>query len=416
MTRWDDRFEQHAFVTGLRALRTNIEEALESDDNRDPDAVPWLTRFDRVTQVVQARVEAADPLLVPAATLQNLEGPLQQVQNQLQNFQNNGDVQHLEQADPHLDGLLQHSTALLVAVPWDDREVEDLREHTTNYRRSAGQLVAGLRQDSEEVAEKLAQVKANAEEVDSSRGSKLEELETAVQEQRQNMEQALSQFRENFSTAQDERRNEFTTVLEAHSERSKELLDQLSQEAESQRDNTREQAQELIDDMEGLKEQAATLVDAVGTIGTAAGYGKYAAQQKTNADWLRLSAVGVVLIAVGFAVWALASTGTGVTWQRSVAKLTVVTLLGALAAYLGRQSAVHREREAAAKKVQLELAALDPYLALMDPETRSEVKKEIAQRLFGQPLIAENGGKTQEPMPASQVLGLIGDLVRGMNR
>jgi hypothetical protein len=411
MTTWDERVESHPGRARLDSIHSTVSQQL-ADEDLEADAAPWLLRFQRALGVVHGRFQAVDPQLVSAAVLQGLDNALQQVETQLQNFVSNGNAQHLAQADPQIDAVLQASTPLLAAVPWDEREVEDLREHVTNYRRSAGQLYAALKKEADELEAELARVKAAVAETDQNHEAKLTELAQAVQEHRQNMEEALTQFRDSFSAAQDERRTAFSDLLEEQTGRIAEVIKDFESKAETQHTNTQEAAKVLIEKMETYRDQAAELVDAVGNLGTAAGYGKYASNQKRNADWLRNGAVLVVLSAVGFAIWALSTAAGDLTWQRSVAKLTVVALLGGLAAYLGRQSGVHRDREAAAKKVELELTALDPYLALMEPEQRDGVKIDIAKKLFGQPLVTDNGSKAEEPNPSAQVLALATELVK----
>lgn len=411
MTTWDERLDSHPAMNRIDAIRTTVSQQL-NDDELGEAARPWLQRFKRVLDVVHGRLQAVDAELVSAAVLQSLDTSLQEVQTRLQNFLSSGDAQQLAQADPRVDSILQSSTPLMAAILWDEREVEDLREHVTNYRRSAGQLLASLSKEAEDLGKELGQIRASVAETSQAHGAKFEELSNSVKEERQTMEAALTDFRESFSTAQDERRTTLSDLLEEQTARFSEALKALDEEAENQRLEASDEASRLVNEMEGYRDQAAQLVDAVGNIGTAAGFGRYASEQKRAADWLRGLAVVVVLGAVGFAVWALSVAASDLTWQRTIAKFTVVALLGGLAAYLGRQSGVHRDREATAKRVQLELAALDPYLALMDAGKRDEVKIEIAKKLFGQPLEAENVLKSEEPMPASQVLALLVEFFR----
>lgn len=80
--------------------------------------------------------------------------------------------------------------------------------------------------------------------------------------------------------------------------------------------------------------------------------------------------------------------------------------VGSIAAYLIIQSAHHRERERQARKLELDLASIDPYLALMPPDVTVEVKKKLAESLFAQPLapIDDAGGAHAASIPVAEFI------------
>jgi hypothetical protein len=107
------------------------------------------------------------------------------------------------------------------------------------------------------------------------------------------------------------------------------------------------------------------------------------------------------------AIWAATSTGRG-DFQSSVfvARIIVSAAVGSIATYLIIQSAHHRERERRARKIELELASIDPYLSLMPPEVSVEVKTKLAEAWFGQPVVPidDSGGAHTASIPVAEFI------------
>ena len=60
-------------------------------------------------------------------------------------------------------------------------------------------------------------------------------------------------------------------------------------------------------------------------------------------------------------------------------------ILGA-AGFMGREAAGHRREARDAKRTQLDLNAMEPFLANLSPEHAETLRKDIAQRIFHRPL------------------------------
>lgn len=118
---------------------------------------------------------------------------------------------------------------------------------------------------------------------------------------------------------------------------------------------------------------------------------------------------------VGIAAWAFITTSAEqLSWERTLTRFGITVPLAALAAYAASQSRSHRDNERQARRTQLELAALDPYLALFPDEDKHALKKEIAPRLFGQPLPI---GKGRDASPGvGQLIELLKDILSELRR
>jgi hypothetical protein len=98
-------------------------------------------------------------------------------------------------------------------------------------------------------------------------------------------------------------------------------------------------------------------------------------------------------------------------------QIAIVSALGGIAAYAGRQSGHHRAEETEARNTELRLAAIDPYLALVDPDRRDDIKGGLARRIFapqseGTVAVSAN----HDPSLSSQAIELIGEQVKAVLR
>lgn len=391
MTTYDDRFEQSGVAKALAGVETALSAARAKDDLTELQ-VQGMERVGRCQQAIARWAADADPMLVTAGGMSGLAKNLNQVASTV-NAMAGGEETQLAQLDAQLDASLNAAQQLLPAHAMTG-DPEDLRDHVTSFRRSSGQLLAGVRNDVEELRAALSKLNESVDAAGTSQTNQLTALEGAVKQNKAVGEQALTELREKFAASQEERQERFRTTLDEKRGNLDGILERVESEAATSRETLEGRADGTLKALAQAEEQAKTLVNTVGAIGTSGGYGGYAAQQKAVADnWRRVAiAIAVVAVLVGLQslIWGAEST----SWQFLVKSSVVVSALGGLAAYAGRQSGQHRSEETAARNIELRLAAIDPYLALLEESKRDEIKGQLAQRFFAP--------SVQVPPPGSQ--------------
>lgn len=147
-----------------------------------------------------------------------------------------------------------------------------------------------------------------------------------------------------------------------------------------------------LGEMEG---QSRNLVDATSRHTITAEYGNYARNQEKAAFWWSAGAVAAAI--VGFLY--LASVLTGVqdtTVSETIIKATVSSLVVLGAGFMSRESSGHRKEARDARRTQLDLNALDPFLTKLDEDEANDLRREFAQKIFGRPLANDKGQKPYE--------------------
>lgn len=130
----------------------------------------------------------------------------------------------------------------------------------------------------------------------------------------------------------------------------------------------------------GINEQLGTLTAAT----MAKDYAEFADIEKAIADEYRkysLWAMFGVAAVVAFTIWQSAKGEFTIT--ESLIRLSFILIISAPAIYLSRESAKHRNQENQHRQTNLDLRAITPYIASLSKTEQSQLKTQIALRLFG---------------------------------
>src|ERR1035437_8176728 len=115
------------------------------------------------------------------------------------------------------------------------------------------------------------------------------------------------------------------------------------------------------------------------------GYATEAKDQRKLADQWRnytvWSAIAGVALVLGAGVWTIYD--HNVTWSIAGGRFVLSIVVFAVAGYCARQSTAHRQNGDRARRRDLELAAIGPYLDALKPEERTAVRTALAMIWFG---------------------------------
>ena len=426
MSQWDDRIEGHEALSVLRSV-SSLAQALDGGD--DAASIDGLERLRAVVRRLDLLFDDADPLLLTPEMLAPLVAPLSRVHTSLENFASTHDPGQLTTSNAALDEVLR-------SIGWIDASrgpnPEALREAAVTYRRSIGQLVRGLEEDVRGTQGQLSELAA-------AQGALRSSLDAASADYRQSLDVQVQQFAQRLASLEagaetqkarldaviTEGQQRFIAEERDRSAALAELVAQFSASGEEARAKTQSAAEETLttleargtaalDALEEQRERALTIVNAVGAIAYSGGYGAYANGEKTKADrWALATAVAVGFLINGqvtLLLLPLAGIAVGpLDWEHLAQRGLVSIALLVFAGYAATQSGRHRENERLARKVELELAAIDPYLALLPIAEQIEIKAETARRMFAQPLGATTAA---DAVGAAQLLRLIEEFIK----
>jgi hypothetical protein len=393
MSQWTDRINQHAIFIELEGL-DDLLIATRERAHENADALDAWDRIQHIATRSRHLLGRIDPMLVHPPFLDNMANCLRKVRNELDSYLANGNVGHLSNANAHLDNCFTtHLGQLPVIV--DQPDVEDLREAASNYRRSIGQLARNLESEIGEISQIAITTKA-----------RLEEFNHEIGNQKQRLDNSISAFQQQFSNAEENRRAEFTQAERDRSvefdsgqakrdedyESEKETMGSLFLEiADAAKDtfnalnvDTKATVAGLIEAIEKQKTKADDLVGIIAMTGMAGGFQRVANEERRAATFWRRIAVGAM---VGLIIFAMVT--FGLTFSENfnpghfTSRLLVTITFAFLAGYAAMQAQRHLQAERENRRLELDIASIDPFLATLPDESQHEVKKQLAEKLFG---------------------------------
>jgi hypothetical protein len=381
MAKWEQRFREHPSVAALQAVRATLKKI--ADGTKDADVLEHHARIARVVQWVERALGAADPALISTGLLDRLAEALENLRVELDGYVERKDMVWLTDADEAADALLD--CAICIPRAEAPADVGDLQEAITSFRRSAGQLIHNLAGEAAQVEARLTQTRGEVDAL-------LTELDT----QKGRIDTAIAGFQEQFSAEEARRRTDFTSTLEEGTRLFREARDEgtgaLKELTSAARDNLSQLEKSLARDagvtLEALREMQASaerVLNAIGGLGMAGGYQRTADTDKKAADNWRLVAALSLAVAIVFNAVLLRFhlLGDRFTWSEYGQKTLVTLPLLLLAGYAGNESRRHRQEERINRAIELQLAALDPYLSLLPEDRANELKIMVGDRFFG---------------------------------
>jgi len=287
-------------------------------------------------------------------------------------------------------------------IIWPVAVTDDWKEAVTSaasaYRRSAGQQIRDVLNQTRALHEELQQLSSRITSVDEARAASDAELSELVEERAARIEgrynkldamqasansqidanvaridQAVARFEEQFSTGQQSRTDEFNTEVKRLTTQANALSVQLTDDA-----------QDIIEKIEAQHEKSADLVSVFAAGGTANAYGEEANRQGKIADRLRIATI-VFAVLAGIAAYWLAHTAardSSLSVATIASRLFLSVLAGSVASYAAAQSARHRKREEQNRQMELQLVAFEPFIRELKDEEKDKARVTVVNRIF----------------------------------
>lgn len=385
MSKWDERVNIHAVMpefTSVLGQIENLGDDLKAQAPEDVDRLAWAVNH------VRDRVIHAPAQAVPHATLNTLQQQLSTITPELSNLVSTGNASYLANANNNADALLVTAGAL-PPLP-SDAVAEAIAADAERVRRVASETVerantelVRVREEADASQQAMTQAREEFTAQVAAVNQELSQVRTQVQQQTTRLEQALATHETQFGQAERERASAFEAAERERAGAASTAQTAASEDFDSTATALKQDAEETLTELARLRREAEELVGAIGVAGVAAGYNETAKHEKKAADQWRIATVGVAAVAVLVLASALLiDHSVAGSWQRLITRLVVSVSFAGVAAYCGRQSEAHRTRERTARDRQIQLAALNPYLANMPDDESVKLKLGLAPGYF----------------------------------
>jgi len=246
---------------------------------------------------------------------------------------------------------------------------------------------------------------------------KIVEHDRTIETQKTRIDNIISQLQDQFSQAEERRRVEFDKHTAERTKSITTLIDEIKEKGESFIEEKEEEHTKLCADLNkkgdsiisallDKRDEASNLVHIIGNIGVSGQYDNFAiADRKLANRWRGIALVFMVLLVVGSIATVFYAFKNGYSdWRMTGIRIFTTLTIAIPAFYAARESSKHRRMEQRLRKMQLELASIDPYLEVLPEATRNELKAKLTEKFFGQP---EPPEKEDEPLSIGSLYDLL---------
>jgi len=414
----------------MKNLGPLIDQAEQIDDV-EPDAVEALERLRSILALCGKRLGGIDPLAMSPASLDSIAVGFDQQKVAIEAFTSDRNPTHLTDANHAADTIL----VVLAQIPGvsSPEELIGLMQAVTSYRAVLDEQLRSGTSSRREAKSRVEELTKSLEELKTFSQTTLAELKTQLEAERQKIsvlateqQKAFAEAQESrvntltktltdqqgqFSAAQENRSRDFTTAQTESQKRlgdvitdyTKRLADQdgeftkqrsafvatANEKLSALNEDYDKKAKVILDEVNKHRSDVEKLVGVIGSLGVTSGY-------QTTANRARISMwiwQGITVAAmcglIYFAYHAfLPSVQGDFKWESFAARVFLTITVGVLAAYAGAQADRFFHMEKSNRKLALELAAIDPFIALLPQTEQDKFKLEVGRRTFAQEEIA----------------------------
>lgn len=393
MGRLEDRLLNHPLHEQLAALRAQLSElSSETVEAANEHSEGTLDRIPRVLTYIEGVVAAADPALTTAAALEGLSSALTNATNVV--AQMDASPATSTTLETYIEGALTAVAPLVTSTPLlakragsaskaFDTALSDSVKQVAEQAQALDQELDAVETRRQEQATELA---TEAEQRETHLTTAMDALTARVDTETQRLDTLVPDFESQFSKAQGVRKQEFETLREETQAQVDARIAELNTAAEQTAKQLDESSEEVLGRVRGRLEDVERLYGVIADTTTTGAFRDEADTQKTAADIWRKTAVwfgiAAAVLAVGSIVLAALEPDTASSAGAIVGKVTATLVAAGIAAYAGRQSGRHREREEEAKQLELELVAFPAFIESLEEDQQREVRQAFAERAF----------------------------------
>lgn len=357
-------------ITDIAAWTTVEKLKKVMEDISEQENMPDTSQLKRQVDFLAERLLRVDVDLAPTPILNDLNSHLTTVHTQMTALASDKNRQHIKQATPSLSTAFQQLMCLPLLGTAEQME----------------QSFSDVLLDAKQAADISTQsVSTKAKELENIIG-KLQEQATGlaaeVQASKARTDSLIAEYQKQFSETESTRTKRFEARLEEVNNDVEELKGRLDSEAAAAREDLATKSEEILELLRRRDRETAALARAMGARGISATFQATANKNQWAADMLRVLAIilliGMVAIII-VSLWNLPSASLETTLVRFLAAM----LISIPATYLARESSHQRAEAVRSRRIEVELAALGPFIEPLDGPEKAELRKKLVETYFG---------------------------------
>lgn len=387
MNKFESRVANHPFNESLKTIKVELQAF--AAEKLSPEYVEELERLSLAIGYMEDKILTSNKTLVSRVILNSIHTSIDSSLAELRQYPQTKDPSVISRANKLIDQALP--VAAQLPVLHDNISVAKVIE-LLNEKQSSLDALAKEKMNSLDVELNRTAGAIEAVEKD------LAGVRKILTEEQRRITGLGSGFQDQFSKAQEARITAFGQTLSKLNEDIAAFKAGMTDEVNSVFTQRLKDVSKIADDVLtqlNLKNSnAAKLLESVGASTHTYDYAAVSETEGRSAKNLRRIAVGLMITAVVLLIvppifhlindirTGGTETNWTIIWEQTLYRLPTVLVIFIPAFYLAREAAQHRKVEVENKRIQLELAALNPFIAQFDAREQFEMRKQLLAHYF----------------------------------
>lgn len=418
MSQYKIQFEQMKFPEEIEAVKKAWSEGLPLEKLQEKQKEDY-NRLLKVLLIIEARFNSADPELYPTSIWQNLKNRLTNIRTHGINFRQSKEPGYIQNANNEADALLNEYR--VQQCNSSSENTESLSIAVTTFADTVGEQLhelagkrAAIEKQVADLTQKLTALESKSTTADQTIQNQSQRLDAAIAEHQKQFSAAQEQRSKGFSETQKEQASKFAHFVDASKADYSKSASTFIDEHATTLKKVDCDAADALKRVSEIEEKVKRIFNVVGNVSISGDYKNTAERERSAADLLRWISFGLMVLmgAIGTITFVHSLTHPEVDWKLFGFRLGTTLIIALPALYLAQESAKHRHRENANRKLHLELAAIDAYLELLPDSEKQKIKGGLTDKFFGK---AEVQSK-DDVVTQHQLFNLVADVVKNLTK
>lgn len=366
--------DEHSIVDSIEQFKSRIDE----DEVKEKIEINRLNFFKIAIEFIENKLKYIIPALTLDSELLNIEKEIDAGLVQINTFLGNSNEGHLTNAENNLKTAVNRSRNLISPFSSEEfnfsKSISSFEQTVSDAYTSLENKNQELQKSFEEIQSELAENKEILESQNQEIIAKEKEIENLTASFQTQLDSIKSANEVEFESTQETFRTEFDNAKESF----KSEFNEITTNADSETNN-------IVERLNKKLEEGKKIVNVIGNVGVTGNYQLIANDHKSTANVWRYVAITFMGIMSFFLVWIIwdISFDENYDWTKSLFRFVAAVAFSYPATYAARESSKHRKFESINRKLELELASIEPFIELLDEEEKKVIKKELVSKYFG---------------------------------
>lgn len=391
--------KNHAVHTSLIDVKEKVESLLDNFlDNISYGHI--INRCKLVLSMIIDVLDNGNLELVRLEWLDAINSICANIRNHSVNFESTENLSYIDNIDTCTDELLEYVFRLnsVNNMPVDVNEA--YRQYVETYHQRVKDLISCIEETENElntikeaVAESKTISESNLAELSNKivqEQQRLDSFATAYQKQMNDDKESFSQLKISLSQQFADNTKTWDDKVSALIENGNSLQDEFNNSADEQFEIFNQEKNNIIQkyssSFEHFEDEVRNMVGIINANTFSSKYREVADDAKSRASLWHKIAIGAMICVAAFAVYAFVCTTNNDTgWVKLVAKIFATGTLATIAAYAVNEASKQEKVERYARKIEMELVSIDPFIESLQEEKKTEIKQIVAEKIFNSP-------------------------------